>query len=114
MRCAEPSIWRKSTATGTIHDPVPDERQSGAVPQVSDHPINGPLYALIEAWCDRRDLRPLAILLPAYTANFGLTDDWARVIEALYDLRARRKLPDVEMAEVERLVPLVERMVYRS
>ena len=78
-----------------------------------DHPVNGPLNALIETWCDRRDLRPLALLLPAYTANAGLTDDWARVLEALYDLRARGRLPEQERSEVERIIPLVERMVYR-
>jgi hypothetical protein len=81
---------------------------------VEDHPVNGPLNALIEAWCDRRDLRPLALLLPAYTSNFGLTDGWAEVMEALYDLRARGRLPDDEEAEVERIIPIVERMVYRT
>jgi hypothetical protein len=80
----------------------------------SEHPVNGPLERLIEAWCDRRDLRPLALLLPTYTSNAGLTDDWARLMEALYDLRARGRLPEDEQLEVERLVPIVERMVYRS
>jgi hypothetical protein len=84
------------------------------VPTTSDHPVNSPLSALIGAWCDRRDLRPLALLLPAYTSNFGQTDDWARVMEALYDLRARGRLPDEETTEIERLIPLVERMVYRT
>jgi hypothetical protein len=81
----------------------------------AEHPVNGPLLRMIEAWCDRRDLRHLAILLPAYTSNAGLTDDWARVMEALYDLRASRvALPEDELAEVERLIPLVERMVHRT
>jgi hypothetical protein len=53
------------------------------------------------------------LLLPAYTSNAGLTDDWARVMEALHDLRADGRLPEAEQAEIERLVPLVERMVYR-
>lgn len=83
------------------------------MPSASDHPVNGPLNTLIEAWCDRRELRPLALFLPAYTANAGLTDDWARVLEALYDLRARGRLPEAEAAEVERVIPLVEQMVYR-
>ncbi|MGH2447392.1 MAG: hypothetical protein ACRDFS_02130 [Chloroflexota bacterium] len=46
-------------------------------------------------------------------ANAGLTDDWARLMEALYDLRARGRLPEAEAAEVGRIIPLVERMVYR-
>lgn len=79
----------------------------------NEHPVNGPLERLIDRWCDRRDLRPLALLLPSYVSNFGLTDDWARVMEALRDLRARGRLPETEQAEIERLVPIVERMVYR-
>ena len=75
--------------------------------------MNGPLNALIETWCDRRDLRPLALLLPAYVANAGLTDDWARVMEALYDLRARGRLPNEEQAQIEHVIPVVERMVHR-
>jgi hypothetical protein len=35
-------------------------------------------------------------------------------MEALYDLRTRGKLPEEERAAIERLVPLVEGMVYRS
>ena len=81
--------------------------------EAAEHPVNGPLERLIGAWCDRRDLRPLALLLPAYTSNAGLTDDWARLMEALYDLRSRGRLPQDEQAEVERLVPIVEHMVYR-
>ncbi len=78
-----------------------------------EHPVNGPLERLIDTWCERRELRPLALLLPAYTSNAGLTDDWARVMEALYDLRARGRLPEEEQREVERLIPLVEKAVYR-
>lgn len=79
-----------------------------------DHPVNSPLNQLIDAWCERRELRPLALLLPAYVSNAGLTDDWARVMEALRDLRARGRLPEDEQAEVERLLVLVEQTVYRS
>jgi hypothetical protein len=82
--------------------------------QKQGHLVNDPLARLIDAWCERRELRPLAMLLPAYTANFGLTDDWARLMEALYDLRAWRRLPDEEQGEVERLIPIVERTVYRT
>jgi hypothetical protein len=78
-----------------------------------EHPVNGPLAHLIDAWCERRELRPLATLLPAYTSNTGLTDGWAAVLEALYDLRRAKSLPPTEQAEVERLVPIVEKMVYR-
>jgi hypothetical protein len=84
------------------------------VDEPDEHPVNGPLTRLIEAWCDRRDLCHLALLLPAFTSNNGLTDGWAGVMEALYDLRATRRLPAEEQAEIERLVPIVERGVYRT
>lgn len=89
------------------------EPASERVTSPSEHPVNGPLERLIDAWCERRDLRSLALLLPAHTSNAGLTDDWARVVEALYDLRARGRLPDAEQAEIDRHVPIVEAMVYR-
>ena len=79
-----------------------------------EHPVNGPLDRLIDRWCERRDLGPLAVLLPAYTSNNGLTDGWAGVMEALRTLRGSRRLPDDEHAEIERLVVIVERMVYRT
>ena len=79
-----------------------------------EHPVNGPLARLIDDWCDRRDLGPLSVLLPAYTSNNGLTDGWADVLEGLLALRSSRRLPEREQQEVEALIILVERMVYRS
>jgi hypothetical protein len=35
-------------------------------------------------------------------------------MQSLYDSRARGRLPDEEQEDVERLIPIVERMVYRS
>jgi hypothetical protein len=94
-------------------------RRIGHYPYVTDaeeHPVNGPLERLIDAWCERRDLRPLAILLPAYTSNNGLTDGWAGLMDALRTLRAvgPRRLPEDEQFEVERILQLVEKMVYRT
>src|SRR5206468_10244300 len=88
-----------------------DPGHHGAVPTAEEHPVNGPLERLIDNWCERRDLRPLALLLPAYTSNAGLTDDWAGVMDALHDLQSRGRLPAAERDEVERLLSIVERMV---
>jgi hypothetical protein len=79
-----------------------------------EHPVYGPLSRMVDAWCERRDLGHLAALLPAYVYNFGLTDGWAELAEALRTIRAQRNLPDDEQAEIERLVVLVERVVYRT
>lgn len=54
------------------------------------------------------------MLLPAYTSNNCLTDGRADVLEALRSLRASKQLPDTEHRQIEELVVLVERMVYRS
>ena len=79
-----------------------------------EHAVNGPLARIVDAWCERRALGPLAVLLPAYTSNNGLTDGWAEVMEALRTLRGSRQLPDDEHRQIEDLVVLVERMVYRA
>ena len=89
------------------------ESDSDLMAHADEHPVNGPLSRLIETWCDRRALGALAVVLPAYTSNNGLTDGWADVMDALRSLRATRELPAEEQAEVERLVVLVEQMVYR-
>ena len=69
---------------------------------------------LIDAWCDRRELRSLARLLPAWLANNGLTDGWSEVLEAMRALRADGRLPDDETAMIERSIIAVERAVYRT
>jgi hypothetical protein len=73
------------------------------------------LANLVDGWCERRDTRSLAVFLPAYTSNNGLTDGWAGVMEALYDLRALRDhLPENERKTIGELIPLVEAAVYRG
>jgi len=44
------------------------------------------LRSLIEGWCDRRCLRPLGIVLPAYTSFNGMTDGWGELLKALKGL----------------------------
>lgn len=90
------------------------ERHDAWVTEEPEHPVNGPLSRLIDAWCARRDLGHLAAVLPAYISNSGLTDGWALVMDALYVVRGSRSLPVDEQAVVERLVVLVERAVYRT
>lgn len=78
-----------------------------------EHPVNSPLRTLIDEWCERRELKSLSVLLPAYTSNNVLTDGWAEVMEALRTLRAIHGLPQNEQAEISRLLILVEQLVYR-
>jgi hypothetical protein len=68
---------------------------------------------LIDAWCERRELKPLAILLPAWLSNNGLTDGWAAVLDALKALRGSDSLRHDEGDVVERSIIAVEHVVYR-
>lgn len=69
----------------------------------------------IELWCDQRRFRELTLLLPGYTTFFGLTDDWAKLYEALKETRAlgREKFSDTEWQLLNDLVSAAERAVFR-
>ena len=69
----------------------------------------------IKQWCDQRRLHELALLLPGYTSFLGLTDDWARLYEALKDTRAigREKFSVAEWELLNDLISASERAVYR-
>jgi hypothetical protein len=38
---------------------------------------------LVEVWCERKDYKPLALVLPAWINNNGLTDGWKSLLGAL-------------------------------
>ena len=73
------------------------------------------LRGQIERWSDQRRLRELALWLPGYTFFGGLTDDWARLYEALKDTRAigREKFSAAEWELLNDLISAAERTVYR-
>jgi hypothetical protein len=56
------------------------------------------LDGLVEGWCQRRALRPLRILLPAYPMASTLSDSWHELRGALRSLRTLRE-PDVTDSE---------------
>ncbi|MFL5574905.1 MAG: hypothetical protein ACJ79S_02905 [Gemmatimonadaceae bacterium] len=60
------------------------------------------LRALVEGWCERRALEPLAVLLPAYLAFNGLTDGWHDLWQAVNSVRglSPEALTDEERAAV--------------
>jgi len=45
------------------------------------------LDTLIDAWCQRRALRPLRYLLPVYPAMMAHTDQKFQLLEALKDVK---------------------------
>ena len=67
---------------------------------------------LIDQWCERRALRPLRTLLPAYPPN-GLTDGWHELYDALRDVRSacRDELTEAEMQKINRAVVTAQKML---
>lgn len=45
------------------------------------------LRGLVDGWCERRALTPLAALLPAYLAFNGLSDGWHDLWQAVNNVR---------------------------
>jgi hypothetical protein len=74
------------------------------------------LRSLIDSWCDRRPLRPLASVLGPYLAFDGLTDSWGQILEALKTIRAlwREDATEAEMDAVEKLIRAAEEALYRD
>jgi hypothetical protein len=46
------------------------------------------LKGLIDGWCERRSLRPLARVLSPYLSFNGMTDGWSELAIALKSIRA--------------------------
>jgi hypothetical protein len=82
--------------------------------QSNDELLSG-LRNLIDAWCDRRCLSALLLVLPGYFGLNGLTDGWAGLYEALRNVRAfsRDDLPPDELELVNELIRATEKVVYR-
>jgi hypothetical protein len=68
---------------------------------------NSELFALldrlVDGWCERRALRPLRILLPAYPMVSTLSDSWHELRGVLRSLRTLRDpdITDSEAAAIE-------------
>jgi tetratricopeptide (TPR) repeat protein len=67
----------------------------------SDNPI---LASLINQWCERKDLKPLSFILPAYVSNLGTALDNSKLLSALSYLGAANCLIDEEQKIVEELI----------
>ena len=57
------------------------------IPQSMEFNIFNTLDGLINGWCERRALRPLAYLLPDYPGVFAHTDQQFQLLEALKNLK---------------------------
>ncbi|MBD1367499.1 hypothetical protein IDJ77_27055 [Mucilaginibacter sp. ZT4R22] len=65
---------------------------------------NAVLDGLISAWCERKDLRPLSLVLSAYLQCMGTESDINKLITALSYLSATRCLSAEEQGKVEEII----------
>ncbi len=66
--------------------------------------LNNQIRAIINTWCERKDLGALAGgLLPAWLYNNRLTDGWGELSKALRGASNDVSLPDSERDTLERL-----------
>lgn len=61
---------------------------------------NDSLDSLVGKWCERKELRPLSLILPAYIGNLGTENDISKLISALSYLSAIRCLNEEEQGIV--------------
>jgi hypothetical protein len=67
-------------------------------------PINSKLAALIDRWCERKDLKPLSFILPAWVGNLNTPGDMDKLTSALSYLSATRSLNSQEQEIVDELI----------
>jgi hypothetical protein len=73
------------------------------------------LGMLVDAWCERRQLKLLSIILQSYPRVSGLTDEWAELANGLKSIRMRHAnlLVEGELDKVVALQHFAEAIVYR-
>ena len=77
------------TPSNLAIDPVRGSSLSSLddIPHSMEFNLFKTLDGLINGWCERRALRPLAYLLPAYPGVFVHTDQQFQLLEALKNLK---------------------------
>jgi len=67
-------------------------------------PVNEAIATLIDGWCAQKNLKALAIILPAWVGDLGSSSDQHKLISALSYLSASRSLRVAEQEQVESLI----------
>ena len=80
------------TASNLAIEPVRSSSLSSldGIPQSTEFNLFKTLDGLIDGWCERRALRPLAYLLSAYPGVFVHADQQFQLLEALKNLKGLR------------------------
>ena len=68
------------------------------------NPVDDAIVQLINTWCERKELRPLATVLPAYVSYLGTKNDRDKLLSAFSYLSAMRCLGEDEQALVEGII----------
>ena len=66
--------------------------------------VNDQLAKLIDRWCERKDLKPLSMILPAWVENLGNQPDITKLVSACSYLYATRSLPEDEQKLIEQFI----------
>jgi hypothetical protein len=74
--------------------------------------VHDQIAKLIDIWCERRELKALATVLPAWLSNNGLTDGWAEVAAAIRTASGL-SLPAAETESLKRLWVEIDKAVNR-
>ena len=95
---------------------VPSDRISRMVEVANSAEFFAALRNLIEAWCDRRCLKALNHVLPAYLSFNRLTDGWNRLYDALRNVRtfAQDELTASELDTVSVLIRVASQVIHRE
>lgn len=70
-------------------------------------PVDEKVQSLVYAWCERKELRPLSMILPAYVNSLGTANDRNKLLSAFSYLSATRCLSEEDQKKVEEIIASV-------
>jgi len=77
---------------------------SQGLKRVGGSEIDQDIPQLIDSWCERKELRPLATILPAYVANLNSESDRNKLLSAFSYLSAMRCLNNADQQTVNQII----------
>ncbi len=71
--------------------------------------VSDTVTTLINTWCENKDLKSLALVLPAYVGYLGTKDDTGKLLSAFSFLFATNGLKAEEQSQVEQIIDELNR-----
>ncbi|MFB9842877.1 hypothetical protein [Mucilaginibacter ginsenosidivorans] len=75
------------------------------------NPAGEQVKSLINGWCERKELRPLSMILPAYVGNLGTANDRNKLLSAFSYLSATRCLGEEDQKKTEGIIASLSREI---